>query len=369
MASPAPTALGLAFLLAALPALPALPGLAPVAHAAPPACAVPSDGAYACTVVALALEDAGAGTLLALGDDALSPAIPLGFTFPFYGAAYASAHVSSNGFVAFAPTSAGCCAGSPLASPQAPNNLVACFWEDLDPSRGGSVRFLTKGAAPQRVFVVEFRDVPYAAFGGRNTFQIHLLETGEARCMVQEASIDLNPLSPALPDANPVVAGTENPEGTRGVRHVLGEVPPAGFGLHFTPLPPSEACAGPACVRVVHLAKITDLSLPGAGGPPQHTLVLERGALRVDAQGTFAEQDVLVPRLDGQPDPALLNQNLGAANTTYTFEALVCVEGQCSFGLGSAGEQKVGELWSARLQVFVGGNKVSDAPFVAARLS
>src|SRR5262245_19395344 len=49
-----------------------------------------------------AFEDiSGTGTGFVLGDDQVSAAIPLGFSFNFYGSAYTDVHVASNGFLTF----------------------------------------------------------------------------------------------------------------------------------------------------------------------------------------------------------------------------------------------------------------------------
>ncbi|HMU70923.1 MAG TPA: hypothetical protein PKC38_12970, partial [Chitinophagales bacterium] len=42
------------------------------------------------------------GTVICLGDDAVSSAIPLGFSFNFYDVPYTDCYVSSNGYLSFA---------------------------------------------------------------------------------------------------------------------------------------------------------------------------------------------------------------------------------------------------------------------------
>ena len=41
----------------------------------------------------------GTGTALVLGDDEVSSAVPIGFTFAYYAEPYTDAYVSSNGFM------------------------------------------------------------------------------------------------------------------------------------------------------------------------------------------------------------------------------------------------------------------------------
>src|SRR5919198_3919218 len=50
----------------------------------------------------VAFDDiAATGTRLPLGDDQVSAALPLGFAFNLYGAAYTQVYVTSNGFLSF----------------------------------------------------------------------------------------------------------------------------------------------------------------------------------------------------------------------------------------------------------------------------
>ncbi len=102
-------------------------------------------------------------TSLSLGDDALSSSINIGFSFEFYGVSHSTLLVGANGFVTFdtSATASGCCHGQSLPDATAPNDLIALWWEDLDPSAGGTIRYATVGSAPNRTFVVEFSNVPH----------------------------------------------------------------------------------------------------------------------------------------------------------------------------------------------------------------
>jgi len=116
------------------------------------------------------------GTYLGLGDDQLSSAIGIGFTFNFYGRNYSNAYVSSNGFLTFgAGESNGCCTGA-IDSPWSPNNLIAGWWEDLDPTDGGSIRYQTRGQAGSREFVVGFYKIQHWPFWYPVTFEMILHE-------------------------------------------------------------------------------------------------------------------------------------------------------------------------------------------------
>ncbi|MBA4371351.1 MAG: hypothetical protein C0402_00645, partial [Thermodesulfovibrio sp.] len=121
------------------------------------------------------------GTLLSLGDDALSGAIPLGFSFNFYGTQYSSVHVSSNGFLTFGSSvDTGCCDGRNLnTSFLSPNTLVAGYWTDLNPdpiNGGGTIHYRTAGSPGSRTFTVQFLNVPLVGGTTTASFQIILHE-------------------------------------------------------------------------------------------------------------------------------------------------------------------------------------------------
>lgn len=126
------------------------------------------------------------GSTVYLGDDDVSAGLPIGFRFNFWGNDYTDFHISSNGFITFNPSSqSGCCAGQNLPSPNAPNNLIAFAWEDLDPGNGGQphinlIRYQTIGTAPDRILIVEFFNVDHYPSGDRVTTQIHLIESNHS---------------------------------------------------------------------------------------------------------------------------------------------------------------------------------------------
>lgn len=112
------------------------------------------------------------------------------------------------------------------------------------------------------------------------------------------------------------------------------------------------------CVRVVLRERLGTLHRGPAPGQP--TVGVERGAVNVSAGATFAEQDVVLARLDGHPDRDRLNRSVGPVETTYDREADL---GELHLGDGPGD----GELWRARLRVVVDGNTVTDAPFLTVR--
>ncbi len=114
--------------------------------------------------------------VVSAADDA-SEMVPLGFTFVFYGVSYTSAFVGSNGYLTFGAGDSSFANSDLSTNTNVPVPGVFAFFDDLDPSSGGTIRYDTFGPPGSRVFVVEFDDVEHFP-GSPNgiTFQIRLFE-------------------------------------------------------------------------------------------------------------------------------------------------------------------------------------------------
>src|SRR5262249_3388377 len=124
--------------------------------------------------------DSNLGTNLSLGNDQVSGAQPLGFTFPGPGGPTNAVFVSSHGFVWMGPnTNPRCCQGFESFFLAAPPSR-APFWEDLDPSFAGGVFFNAvpaSGGNPARA-VITWSAVPEFGTGQLVTAQLQLSSTG-----------------------------------------------------------------------------------------------------------------------------------------------------------------------------------------------
>jgi hypothetical protein len=149
----------------------------------------------------------GVLTPVSLANDELSAAVPLGFSFDFYGTNYTEAYVSSNGFLTFSNDgNSGCCDGGLLPNAATPNNMIAFAWNDLDPSLGGTIGYTTIGTAPNRVFVLDFTDVQHAVSGTNPvTTQLKLYETSNLMEVHSTANAT---------DGSNMTMGLENQTGT-----------------------------------------------------------------------------------------------------------------------------------------------------------
>jgi hypothetical protein len=115
---------------------------------------------------------------VALGDDAASAAIPLGFDFPFYGVDQSSIFIGSNGVLAFG-TAVTTFTNTVFPTVDSNNNIIAPFWDDLDPGDAvGTIHYLSDIANSR--FVVQYTGVPeYPGPGGfPHTFQAVLNADG-----------------------------------------------------------------------------------------------------------------------------------------------------------------------------------------------
>ncbi|HLA80828.1 MAG TPA: hypothetical protein VJP78_04240 [Thermoleophilia bacterium] len=121
------------------------------------------------------------GTNLALGDDASTGALPLGFSFPFFGTSYSSVFTNSNGYVTFAAASgfinfnSGPDLSTVLDQMAGGFPRIAALWNDLNPSAGGGVFF---NALADRALITWSTVPRFGAPGTSNTFQITLFPGG-----------------------------------------------------------------------------------------------------------------------------------------------------------------------------------------------
>ena len=176
-------------------------------------CECPPERAYFETVGTTYLSGLTPSTV-SLSDDSVSGAVPIGFSFVFFGTTYTQVWISSNGYIMFDDGSTnGCCTGQPIPGSSLPNAMVALWWEDLDPVHGGSVRYGTSGSAPNRVFIVEYSATPHYPSGTPVTVQAVLYEGTNA--------IDIN-CSNCASDGGTHSQGIEDTTGTLGVQRYLG---------------------------------------------------------------------------------------------------------------------------------------------------
>ena len=135
-------------------------------------------------------------------DDENQGPFDIGFDFPYYGQTYSQFYVCSNGWISFTSTSAQYTNGE-LPNIDAPENMLAPFWDDLYAPDGGAYWYRSDG----NELVVSFIDIPHIGGGGPYTFQIVLRSAGT---MLYEYSTLGAPL-------NDCTVGLQNGDGSIGM--------------------------------------------------------------------------------------------------------------------------------------------------------
>ena len=185
--------------------------------------------------ITYSFEDiSGTGTALALTDDSILP-FTIGFNFDFYGTTYTSFYASSNGFLADNGSSNGCCTGGPLPATTTPNGVIAGWWEDLNPSAGGTVQYQLMGSAPNRYVIVQYTSIQHYSSGNPVTMQYKLYETTNVIEVHYQA---------APSDGGTHSAGIENQDGTVGLQYYLGTAAlTTPLAVRYTPTVAQQAQA------------------------------------------------------------------------------------------------------------------------------
>lgn len=100
--------------------------------------------------------------------------VPIGFNFNYNGTIYTSVSIANDGSIAMGSTIS--YSYTPLSSGTT-NNVIAALAADLQGLATGTLRSQTLGTAPNRTFVVEWRNYKRYSGGGDYSFQIILYET------------------------------------------------------------------------------------------------------------------------------------------------------------------------------------------------
>ncbi|MDQ3579376.1 MAG: carboxypeptidase regulatory-like domain-containing protein, partial [Actinomycetota bacterium] len=153
-------------------------------------------------------------TPIALTGDSAATSVALPFGFFFYGRTYQSAWVSTNGSINFLARSTSH-SNHAIPSTLAPNAGIYPFWDDLVIDAGSRMMTKVIGEAPNRQFVIEWRNaLVYLAPTTRLDFEAVLSESGEV-------SMRYRNIDPANPreGGNSATVGIENHTGTVALQY------------------------------------------------------------------------------------------------------------------------------------------------------
>ena len=181
--------------------------------------------------------------------------IALGFTMPFYGQNYSSINICSNGWLSFTDDSAAYINRS-LPSENAPLNLLALFWDDLE-LRTDSAIYTRQ--LDSDTFVVHFEDVArFGASNSRITAQARLHSSGTITFSYERVDY-----------AQSATIGIQNGDGTMGKLVSQNEdIIVTGTSITFTPFsnltevnPPMGTLAQGEQVEVTVAVNASDLAV------------------------------------------------------------------------------------------------------------
>jgi subtilisin family serine protease len=131
---------------------------------------------------------------LRLSDDGYAESVPLGMEFPFYSYSFTDTLVTANGLLAFSLPNNPYEGLSTSCFPDTSFFFyeIAPFRADLDPSKGGQIRFGTLDRG--RVFVLSYEQIPLHGGAPATTYSFQVLLYNDGRIVYQYKQI------PALPN-------------------------------------------------------------------------------------------------------------------------------------------------------------------------
>ena len=262
-----------------------------------------------------------ASTVLPLTGDDAALQVSLPFPFTFYGNTYNTAWLATNGHMNFLASST-TFSNVSIPATTAPNAAIYPFWDDLFVDASASVRSELLGAAPNRMFVIEWRNVRF--FGDttrRLDFEVILTENG--RILTQYRNI----ANDGRERGNSATLGIENATGTIALQYsfnqanidfpefaVLYRLPPSAFveGV-VTDYNDSLPLAG-ATIKAYKLGALVQQTTSDADG--FYRLQLRLGEYTIEASKTNYAADAT-------------DVNLAVEDATYTADfALMTARGE-----------------------------------------
>jgi hypothetical protein len=169
------------------------------------------------------------------GDDDVMP-VDLPFPFTLYGRTYDTTHVATNGFMNFLSFDARFDNES-IPDPNEPNGAIYPYWDDLVVDGAAGVFTETLGEAPDRRFVIEWRNVRFFDDNSRRVgFEVVLNEDGSILAQYTDIAED-----DGKEQGNSATVGIEDDEGSIAFEYsfnrqalstglaVLWNLPPSGF--------------------------------------------------------------------------------------------------------------------------------------------
>ncbi|NIW46838.1 MAG: choice-of-anchor D domain-containing protein, partial [candidate division Zixibacteria bacterium] len=115
----------------------------------------------------------GVGTAVSLNDDDFIE-VQLPFSFSFYGNMVDMIKISSNGYLTFGADGTDF-SNDPIPDPLEPNHIIAPFWDDLNPTIGGTIHYHSDA----NQFIVQYTNIQHFGGSAPYTFQVILDSNGK----------------------------------------------------------------------------------------------------------------------------------------------------------------------------------------------
>jgi subtilisin family serine protease len=103
--------------------------------------------------------------------------LDLPFAFPYYGETHTTAWATVAGYLTFGEPRIVNVGSAPIPSPLPPNSAIYPMWQSMGLDDQSAIAYDVRGHAPDRVFVVEYRDL-FTIYSDRVNFEVQLHEDG-----------------------------------------------------------------------------------------------------------------------------------------------------------------------------------------------
>ncbi len=156
-------------------------------------------------------------------DDGNTPLLEMNMSFPFYDNVYTQICLGSNGIVGFTTESMSTLSNQQIPNTSTPNNLIAWFWDDLNPLytwAGSHCYYQNATYNDMNAFVVSYVD--YAEYGSTGTYPANCLQAQIILVENGDIFINYDWLGASL-DLTSCTIGTENADGTDGLLYVYND--------------------------------------------------------------------------------------------------------------------------------------------------
>ena len=228
-------------------------------------CGVPGSGVYTYTASSIPFNTESCQsntTTYSSLDDGISPTLPIGFTFNYFGINYTQFAIGTNGNIQLGdgsgttnnPFYSSSLAGTTLPTPGTPDNIIAGIWTDLLLLSASEITYGVTGAPGSQKLIVCWNTHHYnvGAIAGVVQFQI-VLNEGANTIQVNVISDDNS--SSGDPQGHNEVMGVENWNGTSGSMPVGRELSPdwpvlSNESWGFVQVAPGGGCQCVASVTV-----------------------------------------------------------------------------------------------------------------------